>query len=410
MKAGRIAMVWKSAAIKNRLGETVRYFLACCFFTLVLVSSGLAHGQEPEASPEAEALPIVTVHLDSVPKGAKVLVDNVPVCHTPCYDKFREGPHLVSMQAKWYLRNWEEVILEEGSRIKFVLEKKKHQVDALVIRSKKFALYDKAIEGFREVFKGTVNVMTLSGQKDEEERLLTRVRTLNPRVILTVGLLASWMTVEFVHSAPIVFCMAPDSVDKRLKGETSTGVYTEPALGEQLRAISDVLPWIERMGVIYDPKISGTMVSVMMNAAVERGMELIEVPVKDHEEVPAALGQVLEKAQALWLIRDHTVLTPEFFHQVVQIQLQKKFPVIAYSDQFVWHGALCSFSSKYRQQGIRAGELANSILSGADPKDIPVQDPEGTLVINLETASRLHYLPPLLTKFLPKPVIKFESR
>lgn len=379
----------------------MRTYIACCLLALLLAF--------PSPAQEEDSRPVVTVQFDSVPKGAKVLVDNIPTCHTPCYERFREGPHLISMQAKWYLRNWEEVTLKEGSRINFVLEKRKHQVDALVIRSKKFALYDKAIKGFQEVFKGTVNVMTLGTRDDEEERVLTRVRTLNPRVILTVGLLASWLAVEFVHSAPIVFCMASGSVDERLKAETSTGVYLEPAPGEQLRAISGVLPWVERIGVIYDPKRSGTTVSVMMSAAVERGLELIDVPVKDRGEVPAALNQVLKKAQALWLIRDSTVVTPEFFSRVVLIQLQKKFPVITYSDQFVWHGALCAFASRYRQQGIRAGELANSILSGTDPKDLPVQDPQGTLVLNLHTAARLHYLPPVLIRFLPKHVIKFES-
>lgn len=381
-----------------------------CSLLVLLASPPPAPGGDLETLSELDDRNLVTVEFDSVPQGAKVLVDNVPACDTPCYHKVSEGSHLVSMQARWYLRKWKEETLKEGSQVKYVLEKSKHLVDALVIKSRKFALYDKAIEGFREVFKGTVEVWTLSRLEDEEGKLLARVGALNPRVIFTVGLLASWMAVEFVHGNPIVFSMARDAVDKRLKRETSTGVYTEPAPAEQMRAVSEVLPGVGRIGVIYDPQKSGTMVSVMMNVAVERGLELIRVPIKNRDDAPAALDQVLEKAQALWLIRDGTVLSPGFFNRVVQTQFERRFPVIAYSDQFVWHGALCSFSSRYRQQGIRAGELANSILSGADPKDIPVQEPEGTLTINLETAVRLGYLPAVLAEFLPKPVVKFESR
>jgi len=388
----------------------MRSSVACCLLAL-LASPLPSRGGDLETLPELADRPLVTVQFDSDPKGAQVLVDNVPACRTPCYDRFPEGPHQVSMQAKWYLRNWEEVILKEGARIEFALKKKEHQVDALVIKSKQFALYDKAIDGFRKEFKGTVNVMTLGGLKEEAEgQLLTRVRTLNPRVILTVGLLASWLTMDLVHSVPIVFCMAIDSVDQRLNRETATGVHVEPAFEDQLKAVLSVLPRVRRIGVIYDPKRSGETVSVMLHIAQEQVVELIAVPVENREEVPAALGQVLEKAQALWLIRDSTVTTPKFVAHLFRLQLQKKLPLVAFSDQFVWHGALCSYSARYHQQGTRAAELANKILSGTDPKDIPTQHPKGTLFLNLQTAVNLHYLPPVLAEFLPEPVIKIDYR
>ena len=112
-------------------------------------------------SSRIEVPPLVPVHFESVPEDAVVMVDHMRVCRTPCTHHMHAGSHKVSMQKKWYLRDGKEMTLNKDDRVKFVLEEKPHRVDALVVKSQSFKLYDQAIRGFQETFKGSINVITL---------------------------------------------------------------------------------------------------------------------------------------------------------------------------------------------------------------------------------------------------------
>ncbi len=82
-------------------------------------------------------------------------------------------------------------------------------------------------------------------------------------------------------------------------------------------------------------------------------------------------------------------MTREFFEQALLMQAQKKLPVAAFSDEFVRKGAYCSFSASYRSQGRKAAQVAQSVLGGGKMSDLGLQAPEGTLTINLATASMI---------------------
>jgi putative ABC transport system substrate-binding protein len=283
---------------------------------------------------------------------------------------------------------------EEGS------ETQTARIDALAVKSKDFALYDEAIEGFKGVFEGSTRILTMAGP-DSEEYLLAEIHEAEPRVVLAVGLRAAKWIRDKLPQTPTVFCMAMHPEDNRLKTNYMTGVQLEPSPGDQLRAFARVLPDAARIGMLYDPKRTGRQVESIKKAAADLGIRLLARPVASREEVPAALEEVVAESQALWLLRDATVLTREFFNHTLMLQLFKRLPLITYSSQFVKKGAFFSYSASYQKQGREAAEIANRILSGASPADIPIQHPGGTLSLNLQTGERIGALLHSLRGHLP---------
>jgi putative ABC transport system substrate-binding protein len=260
--------------------------------------------------------------------------------------------------------------------------------EVLVVKSKDFALYDKAVAGFQSIYKGSISTLVMKGALSDPGKLADAVRKEKPKAILAVGLRAAKALKAEISDIPIVFCMAMHPLQNKLKSDNSTGVDLEPKAKDQLLAFKRMIPSLTRVGIIYDPKRTGNFVNGAKKAATEAGLTLVAKPVEERQDVPGALNEITSGAQALWLIRDATVLTREFFNHTLIVQFEKKIPLLAYSEQFVRKGAVCSFAATYPSQGKKAAEIIRAVLAGTNIGDIPIQAPDGTLTINVNSAQK----------------------
>ncbi len=272
--------------------------------------------------------------------------------------------------------------------------------EVVIVKTKKFPLHDQAADGFLQQFKGSTAILVMEGDFADPRVLLNAISNEKPRVIVAIGLKAAKVLKSEIQNIPIVFCMAISSAQlKAFSASNVTGVDLEPSPAEQLKAFRSALPSIKRIGIIYDPKRSKDFVDSLEKATREQGIGLMARAVSERREVPGALGEVIGQAQALWLIRDATVMTKEFFNHTLIIQFEKKIALLAYSEQFVHKGALASFSASYRAQGKRAAEMVQSILQGAVPSNLPMQTPEGKLSLNINSAEKAGIkIPPSILK------------
>ena len=358
------------------------------------------------------ALKTVEVVFESVPEGADVFVDGTEVCRaTPCRARLGLGKHQVAMRARWYLRHEAEADVQKETTIKFELKKKPHTKDVLIVMSKKFALYDKAVMGFKELFKGSTEQVVMTGTLANPKELSKRVLKTNPKVILAVGLRAAKILKMLVNDVPIVFCMAIHPVQNGLRTETSTGVHLEPSVAEQLRAVNSLISHVKKIGIIYDPNRTGRLVAEFRDEAAKLKIEIVTVPVKSQSEAFKALEEIPEMVQALWLLRDPTVLTRKLFNRALVLQYKKKMPLIAYSEQFVRKGAFISYSAGYPRQGRKAAEIVQAILQGKSISELNVANPDGAITINLMTAEKMKYIMPKvrMLKEVDLGIIVFED-
>jgi ABC-type uncharacterized transport system substrate-binding protein len=105
----------------------------------------------------------------------------------------------------------------------------------------------------------------------------------------------------------------------------------------------------------------------------EMGIELLEASVESSSAVQEASSSLVARgAQALMISGDVTVLVSA--ESVVGAARQGHIPVFSISPPNVQRGALFDAGVNFYDVGQQAGELAASILKGADPAKIPVRN------------------------------------
>ena len=96
------------------------------------------------------------------------------------------------------------------------------------------------------------------------------------------------------------------------------------------------------------------------------------------------------KVDALWLLPDRTVMTPQSFEYMLLTSYRKHIPLIAISEKYVQQGALMTLKIDYQKMGRQAGRIAEQILnSSIRKKRITLFARGSKLVINMKTAEKL---------------------
>jgi ABC-type uncharacterized transport system substrate-binding protein len=92
----------------------------------------------------------------------------------------------------------------------------------------------------------------------------------------------------------------------------------------------------------------------------------------------------------LWIPADPTVATPEAFRFLLELSLELRKPLLAFSESLVRSGALVAVAPDYAWMGTQAAEVVRRIRSGERAGDIGVVPLKRThVVLNLATARAL---------------------
>lgn len=260
--------------------------------------------------------------------------------------------------------------------------------DVVVVKSKDLRLFDKVLQGFRAVYKGSLDIVSATGDLADPGRLAAAVKSRGAKTVLALGTGAVKRLRSSLHDVPIVFCMVPNAAQKKLVGGNITGIDMETPPAKQLKAYHRLMPAIKRIGVIYNEQLTGAFVKRAAQAADSLGLTLVAVKVGSRKEVPRALEAVVQNSDALWLIRDAMVMTRELFRRALMLQFEKKLPLLVQSSLFVKKQAAVAFAASYESQGRKAAVVVKKILAGTPPGEIPLQAPQGHLSVNLNSATK----------------------
>ena len=331
-----------------------------------------------------------TVKFESSPAGARVEVNGKLACKkAPCLRYLKPGEYRVTMQRPWNYYRAGRMQVEDDRKLKWNLERRPPQVGVLIITDEKVQLYDRAVRGFISAYRGFAEIGRLDGGPNGLGRSVEKLQARSPGIILTVGLETSKWVTRHIHNIPVIFCMSLSPLHNKLKTPVSTGVALDAPPNEQLRAFQQAIPGLRRVGIVYDPRRTGSFVLDAYLAARRLGLRIVGRQVSGESEVPAAMREIAGRVDALWMIRDATTVTRSTFNQAIRLQSQHKIPLLTYSEVFVLQGAFASFSADYYEQGGLVAKIAMSIEDGAYLRDIPVQHPKASLTINLDTAEKL---------------------
>jgi putative tryptophan/tyrosine transport system substrate-binding protein len=223
----------------------------------------------------------------------------------------------------------------------------------------------------------------------------------HPAVLMAITSFGAVTLKKLTSSIPIVFVFVPDPLGFGLVNSLARpgGNATGPSLmavdlsGKRLELLKQVVPGLSRVALLTDPKTDPSRERTIKNhqaAAEALGVTLWNEDIAGPEDVEPVFAKIADN-HADGVVRGTS--GGLFFNLRARIgaaALAHKLPVMAYIAEEVPSGYLMSYGQDLPDFVHRAVAYADKILKGANPADLPVEQPtKFKLVLNLKTASAL---------------------
>lgn len=253
--------------------------------------------------------------------------------------------------------------------------------------------YVEALAGFQDTVQATVRVFENreNGDFADELALDGQVTQRAPALILAIGEEARRGVEGILPGTPKVFCMAMAESGTARPDPDTTGV-TLAADPEGLAQVLDTLfPNLRRVGTVYDPAASSTLIGEAKEAFARHGKQLVAVPADDPSRLPELAQDILGRTDIFWMVPDRTLRNRDVLRFLLFATREQRKPLVAPSAKYVKAGALLATMPSARGAGHQAADMANQILSGARPITLPVRPArEFQVYISADRAREFH--------------------
>jgi putative ABC transport system substrate-binding protein len=238
-----------------------------------------------------------------------------------------------------------------------------------------------------------------SGDHDRLPALAAELVALKVDVIIAIGGTTTRAVQAATKSIPIVM-LAGDPLGAGMvqslghPGGNTTGVsmqWAEGLAGKWVELLHDAMPGAAHIGMLWDARNSTSRVGIQYaeRAAKDFGLTTYPAPVQRADDFDGAFAaMVRERVDALVVASGDVTIAN--IARIAELARKHRIPAIAEVRDFVTAGGLLSYGASIFDTSRQLARLMDQILRGADPANIPVQQPiKFLMVINLKTANEL---------------------
>jgi putative ABC transport system substrate-binding protein len=275
-----------------------------------------------------------------------------------------------------------------------------------IIKSSSVLPFDQAASATVEALGRSVpqpEILTfdLEGDAAHSATVLAAVRDAHPRLVITIGSLATAAVLKAPPAAPVLFSMVlypRESGFLTASGTQPSGVSLDIPLGVQFKYLRRLFPAAHRVGVLYNRAETGALIDEARRAAATNGLTLVAEPVDDATRALATLDTLMDGVDVVWSVADSHVFTPQTTSVLILATLRHGVPLFGLSTAHVRAGAVAALYCDYADIGRQTGEMAQRVLRGERAGAIPVAVPRTvSLALNLRSARHLNLdIPPAL--------------
>jgi len=173
-------------------------------------------------------------------------------------------------------------------------------------------------------------------------------------------------------------------------GGNVTGVtsLSSDLAGKRLELLKQLIPRASRIAVLNDPENRSSEIIPQGAESVAKSVGVVvqTVDVRGPKEFAAAMKRGHADAVILG------VNTPFLVHRrhIAELAVSHRLPMMAPTKEYAEAGALVSYGTDYPDQFRRVAVYVDKILKGANPADLPIEQPtKFELVVNLKTAKAI---------------------
>jgi putative tryptophan/tyrosine transport system substrate-binding protein len=254
------------------------------------------------------------------------------------------------------------------------------------------------------------------GKPERLPDLAAELVRLKVDVIVTTGPGPTLAAKKASGTIPIVIASAADPVGTGLvsslarPGGNITGLsLMVPDLdSKRLELLKEAFPKVVRVAFLWNPGgTRGNLPLTEMEAAAKAlGLKLVPLPVRGLDDFESAFARAKrEGAQALITTTGGLINTQQ--RQVLDFAAKNRLPAIYPYSEFVEAGGLMTYGPNNADLFRRAADYVDKILKGANPADLPIEQPKKfELIINLKTAKQIGVTIPQSLLYRADKVIK----
>jgi len=261
--------------------------------------------------------------------------------------------------------------------------------------------------GYVEGDSVAIEFRSAGGQADRLPALVAELLALKVKVIVTTGTTSIQAAKDATNTTPIVIAAGADPVvmgfaqSLARPGGNITGlsILAGEIAQKRLELLRQAVPRAKVAGYLLQSANPGNavFVSATKTAAPSLGFRIHVVEVGAANELEQAFAAMVRaKADALVVIEDATFVAHA--KKIADLSLSHRLPTMLGNRLYVHAGGLMAYGLVYEDLWRRAAGYVDRILKGANPADMPVEQPtKFELVINLKTAKALGLtIPPAL--------------
>jgi putative ABC transport system substrate-binding protein len=262
--------------------------------------------------------------------------------------------------------------------------------------------------GYAEGSNLIIEYRSADGRSERFPNLAAELMNMKVDLIVAGGSLATQAAKNATRTIPVVMANVGDPLkfvaSLARPGGNVTGLSSlvNDTVTKNLGLLRELLPDSKRIAVISngDNPATAPQWKDLETAAPSMGVKLQLLDVRNPEGLePAYAAASQQHADGLMGGQDGVFLANR--KQVVELAAKYRLPAIYRSKEFVEAGGLMAYGPNYPDLYRRAAVYVDKIFKGANPGDLPVEQPtKFVLIINLKTAKALGITipPPLLLR------------
>ena len=244
----------------------------------------------------------------------------------------------------------------------------------------------------------TIEYRWSEGRAERFVQIAAEFVRLKVDVIVTSGtpqVLAAKQTTSVI---PIVFARTGDPVANGIVASlarpggnvTGMSVQSDELAGKRIEILREVVPSLRRVAILanVDNPLSVLELGEVQAAARTLGLEFDALEIRRAEDIVPAFEAIKGRAEALYVCPDGLVDANKI--RITPWALGARLPTMYAYREYVEAGGLISYGANLPDLYRRSADYVDKILRGANPGDIPVEQPtKFDLIINLTTAKAL---------------------
>jgi putative ABC transport system substrate-binding protein len=238
------------------------------------------------------------------------------------------------------------------------------------------------------------------GRDNRLSALAVELVRLRPDLIVTTGTPGTLAAKRATNTIPIVFASSGNPVNgglvanfSRPGGNVTGFTISGPELeGKRVQLLKDAVTGLSRAAMVWNSSNPGLMDFYQQTRAAAAALNLTLRPVVEVRSTNDFLGAfstiASARPQAMLVVADRFLLAHRT--EIVDFAATNQLPTMYPYRSYVEAGGLMSYAPNDLEQFRRAAVYVDKILKGANPGDLPVEEPtKFELVVNLTAAKTL---------------------